>query len=82
MSHDTFDIFELRPYIERQVTVFCDPICVKMRVDVTIWTLSTNIEYRTIAALFKLDRPTVCELVADTSDAITNHLKKCSCAQE
>ena len=44
------------------------------RVAVTVWKLATNIEYRTIAALFGLGRSTVGEIVLDTCCAIVRHL--------
>ena len=45
------------------------------RVAITIWRLGTNIEYRTIAALFVLGRSTVCEIVLYTCEVIARHLK-------
>ena len=73
---DTFEILceELRPHLQRQTTRFREPIGVEMRVAITIWRLATNIEYRTIAALFGIGRSTVCEVVIDTCEAITYHL--------
>ena len=49
MTHDTFDILcgELWPYLEREN--FCQPVSVEARVALTIWSLATNVEYRTIA---------------------------------
>ena len=46
----------------------------EVRVEVTIWRLGTNIEYRTIAALFGLGRSTACEIVLDTCEVIDRHL--------
>ena len=68
MTRDTFEIVcnELRPHIERQVTRFRQPVSMEARVAVTIWRLGTNIEHRTIAALFGLRGSTVCEIVPDT----------------
>ena len=40
----------------------------------TIWKLATNVEYRTIAALFGVARSTVDEVVLDTCEAISQHL--------
>ena len=76
MTRNTFEIVcnELKPYIEREVTRFRHPVPVKARVAITIWRLGTNIEYRTIAALFGLGRSTVCEIVLDTCEVITDHL--------
>lgn len=76
MSKETFEILcnELRPYIERQVTTFRQPISVEARVALTIWRLATNVEYRTIAELFGLGRSTVGEIVVDTCTAISSHL--------
>ncbi len=51
-----------------------EPIDVETRVAVTIWWLGTNIEYRSLAALFGLDRSTVGELINDTCSFIACHL--------
>ena len=61
---------ELRPFVERKLSRFRQPISVKTRVAVTLWRLATNTEYRTIAELFGLGRSTVCEIVIDTCDAL------------
>lgn len=76
MTRDTFEIVcnELRPYLERQVTRFRQPVSVEARVAITIWRLGTNIEYRTISALFGLGRSTVCEIVLETCEVIAHHL--------
>ena len=72
MSRETFDILctELRPFVERKLSRFRQPISVQTRVAVTLWRLATNTEYRTIAELFGLGRSTVCEIVIDTCDAL------------
>ena len=44
------------------------------RVAVTIWKLATNVEYRTLSALFGLGRSTVGQIVLETSHAIATHL--------
>ncbi len=46
----------------------------EQRVAVTIWKLATNIEYRTLSALFGLGRSTVGEIVIETCDAVATHL--------
>lgn len=76
MSRETFTILcdELRPYLERQTTCFRESVSVEARVAVTIWRLGTNVEFRTIAALFGLGRSTVGEIVTDTCEAIASHL--------
>ena len=73
MTLDTFEILctELKPHHGRQVTRFREPMCMEMRVAVTIWRLATNVEYRTIAGL---GRPTVGEIVLDTYAVITRIL--------
>ena len=76
MSRETFNAVctELRPFLERQVSRFRQPVCVRTRVTVTFWRLATNIEYQTIGELFGLGRSTVCEIIIDTCDAIAKHL--------
>ena len=46
----------------------------EQRVAVTIWKLATNVEYRTLSALFGLGRSTVGEIVIETCNAIASHL--------
>ena len=76
MSRATFDILccELRPHIERQSTYLRQPISVEKRVAVTLWKLATNVEYRTLSALFGIGRSTVCVTVIETYNAIAKHL--------
>ena len=75
MTKSTFDILcdELHQYIGRETTCFRQPVGVK-RVAVTLWRLATNVEYRTLPALFGLGRSTVCTIVNETRSAITTHL--------
>ena len=60
--------------IYMQVTNFRSPISVEERVAVTIWKLATNVEYRTLSALFGLGRSTICTIVVNTCHAIATHL--------
>ena len=39
-----------------------------------MWKLATNVEYRTLAALFGLGRSTVCTIVVETCRVIATHL--------
>ena len=50
------------------------PVSVEERVAVTIWKLATNVEYRTLSALFGLGRSTICTIVVETCHAIATHL--------
>ena len=72
MSRETFMVLrdKLRPHLERETTQFREPVSVEARVAVTIWKLGTNVEHRTIAALFGLGRSTVGEIILDTCDTI------------
>ncbi len=76
MTRETFTFVcdKLRPHIARQATRMREPIDVETRVAVTIWWLGTNIEYRSLAALFGLGRSTVGELINDTCSFIACHL--------
>ena len=76
MSRSTFVMLcaEVRPYLIRQVTRFRMPVDVDEQLAVTIWRLATNIEYRTISALFGLGISTVCEIVHKTCWVISEHL--------
>ena len=65
MSREIFMVLcdKLRPHLERQTTRFRETVSVEARVAVTIWKLGTNVEHRTIAALFGLGRSTVWEII-------------------
>lgn len=76
MSRNTYNIVcsELRPHLEKQVTCLRLPISVEERVAVTIWKLATNIEYRTLSALFGLGRSILTgQIVMETCQAISTH---------
>ena len=76
MSYETFNLLvkELKPSVERRDTTLRRAVPVEERVAVTIWRLATNVEYRTLAALFGLGRSTVGEIVIDTCKAISDNL--------
>ena len=57
-------------------TTYRKSISVEVRVAITIWRLGTNIEYHTIAALFRLGRSTACKIVLDTCEVIARHLMR------
>ena len=78
MSRHTFTIIYavLRPYIEKQNTRMREAISVEKRVAVTVWKLATNIEYRTLSALFGIGRSTVGEIIIETCKAITKLLPR------
>ena len=65
---------ELHPYLEKTATRFRLPIPVDEQLAVTIWRLATNVEYRTIAALFGIGISTVCEIIHKTCKVVTQHL--------
>lgn len=60
--------------IPLQTTCLRMPVTVEERVAVTIWKLATNVEYRTLAALFGLGRSTVGMIVLETCQSISSHL--------
>ena len=76
MAYSTFNIIcnELRPYIQRNDTNLRFAISVEERVAISIWKLSTNIEYRTLSELFGIGRSTVCEIIHDTCQHIVMNL--------
>ena len=76
MSRHTFTVIctILRPYIEKQNTHMREAISVEKRVAVTVWKLATNIEYRTLSALFGIGRSTVGDIIIETCKAITKLL--------
>ena len=51
---------------KKTATRFRLPIPVDEQLAVTIWRLATNVEYRTIAALFGIGISTVCEIIHKT----------------
>ena len=76
MSKSTFEYLcdQLRPFIHRQHTRLRSPLSVQRRVAITLWTLSTPAEYRTIGCLFWVARSAVCVIVHSTCEAIVEHL--------
>ena len=40
----------------------------------TVWKITTNVEYRTLFALFDLGHSTVCTIVIETCHAIATHI--------
>ncbi|XP_018586601.1 protein ANTAGONIST OF LIKE HETEROCHROMATIN PROTEIN 1-like isoform X2 [Scleropages formosus] len=77
MSRDTFFYLcnKLRPRLARQDTHFRLALPVEKRVAVALWRLATNVEYRTISALFGVGRSTVCKCVRDVCHAIVGLLR-------
>lgn len=72
MSRETFFYLcdKLRPRLARQDTSFRLALPVEKRVAVALWRLASNIEYRTISALFGVGKSTVCRCVRDMCHAI------------
>jgi len=65
---------ELYSYLEKTAISFRSPIPVDEQLAVTIWRLTTNVEYRTISALFGIGISTVCETIHKTCQVVTQHL--------
>ena len=61
----------LRNCIGKQVT---KAISIEKRVAITLWTLATSCEYRTVAHLFGVGRSAVCFIVNETCNAIVKVL--------
>jgi len=76
MSEATFGVLcdQLRPYIQKTTTKYHFAVSFDKQIAVTIWRLTTNIEYRTNATLFGLGILTVCTVVCKTTAAVTQHL--------
>ncbi|XP_008397501.1 putative nuclease HARBI1 [Poecilia reticulata] len=72
MSQETFFYLceKLRPRLARQDTSFRLALPVEKRVAVALWRLASNVEYRTISALFGVGKSTVCRCVRDMCHAI------------
>ncbi|XP_056281921.1 uncharacterized protein LOC130201185 isoform X1 [Pseudoliparis swirei] len=72
MSKETFLQLcdRLRPRLARQDTSFRLALPVEKRVAVALWRLASNVEYRTISALFGVGKSTVCRCVRDMCHAI------------
>lgn len=76
MTKSTFEYLcdQLRPFIQRQHTRLRSPLSVDRRVAITLWTLATPAEYRTIGHLFGVAWSTVCVVVHSTCETIVKHL--------
>lgn len=72
MNRETFFYLcdKLRPRLARRDTSFRLALPVEKRVAVALWRLASNIEYRTISALFGVGKSTVCRCVRDMCHAI------------
>ena len=72
LSRGTVDYLcrHLRPYIEYSNTWLRTAISLQKRVAITLWTLASPVEYRTVSHLFGVGRSTVCETVDETCQAI------------
>ena len=56
--------------VHMQVTQLRLPVTVEERVAVTLWKLATNVQYRTLSALFGLGHSTVGAVVVETCHTI------------
>ena len=76
VTQQTFEVIcrEVQPYIVRKNTYLKQPISVDERVAVTLWRLATNVNYRTISALFGIGCSTVCTIVIETCEVLSEHL--------
>ena len=76
LSKNTFDYLctQLTPHLQYQDTHLQKAISVKKRVAITIWTLASSAEYRTVSHLFGIGQSTVCEVVHEICRAIVDHL--------
>lgn len=76
LSRSTFHMLceKLKPFLKRQDTQLRQCICVEHRVAITLWTLATCSEYRTIGHLFGVARSTVCVIVHETCKVIVDVL--------
>ncbi|XP_061897303.1 uncharacterized protein LOC133646192 [Entelurus aequoreus] len=72
MSRETFFYIcdKLRSRLTRQDTSFRLALPVEKRVAVALWRLASNVEYRTISALFGVGKSTVCKCVRDMCHSI------------
>ena len=51
-----------------------ESVSTERRLDITLWKLATNIEYRSISQLFGVGHSTVCSIVLETCQAFTEIL--------
>ena len=65
---------ELRPQLLRQDTRMRKAVGVKKRIAITLWRLSTNAEYRTIAHLFGVAKSTTCQILDEVCVAVLQKL--------
>ncbi|KAF4117943.1 uncharacterized protein LOC131554056 [Onychostoma macrolepis] len=72
MTKETFFLLcgKLKPRLSRQDTRLRPALPLEKRVAVALWRLASNVEYRTISALFGVGRSTVCKCVRDVCHAI------------
>ena len=76
MSRESFDHLaqQLSPHIKKTDTNFRKAIPARQRLAITLYWLSDNAHYRTIANLFGVGKSTVCGIVKDVCQAIVRVL--------
>ena len=76
MSKETFNYLcgKLRIHIEKRYTNKRSAISFKQRVAICLWFLASSVEYRTIAHLFGVSRPSVCLIVHNVCKVIVKVL--------
>ena len=76
MSKETFHVlnYQLKPFLEKNMTRFRQPIPVSQRIAMALWRLATGTDYRTIGQLFGVGRSTCCEITHEVCKAIVDHL--------
>eukprot|EP00794_Sanderia_malayensis_P002226 gene2226-2535_t len=74
MRRRTFDFLckELNEYLQKQDTKFRKAITVRKRCGVAIWRLATNSDYRTIGHIFGISKASVCLIIDEFSNFMTN----------
>ena len=74
MGKQTFNFLcqELQPYLHRQDTNMRKAISVRRRVEVAIWRLATNADYRTITHLFGVSSAIVCHAVDEFCTVVSD----------
>ena len=65
---------QLRPFLNKNATRMRCPVSVEKRLEITLWRIATNVEYRSITNMFGIRRRMEGKVVLKVSKPISEHL--------
>lgn len=65
----------IQPHLQRETTTFRKPVPVEHRVEVGIWRLATNVEFRTISHLFGIGQSIAVTIANQVASVTVNNIR-------